>query len=412
MSIRHVLKTSLSGLRANKSRSFLTILGIVIGITAIILVMAIGEGAQNLILGELQGMGSKTIVVVPGKQPSGPSDIAQIFSDSLKQKDLDLLQRKENVPTLGQMMPVVFGGDTVSYEAETYRPTIFGATPLVSTIFNIYTEQGRFFSDDYVKGLANVVIIGSEVKKQLFGESDVLGQKIRIKGVNFTVIGVLPSKGQVSFFDFDKMVIVPYTTAQQYLFGIKYFHRFIIQADSDNSVERTVSDVRSTLRNSHNITDSTKDDFFVETQKDIAASLGVITTVITMLLTSVAAISLVVGGIGIMNIMLVSVTERTKEIGLRKALGATQKDILMQFLLEAVLLTGIGGLIGIALGAGLSFIVSFALTKVLAVDWAFAFPVNGALLGLGVSATIGLIFGLYPARLAARKSPIEALRYE
>ena len=412
MSIRHVLKTSLSGLRANKSRSFLTILGIVIGITAIILVMAIGEGAQNLILGELQGMGSKTIVVVPGKQPSGPSDIAQIFSDSLKQKDLDLLQRKENVPTLGQMMPVVFGGDTVSYEAETYRPTIFGATPLVSTIFNIYTEQGRFFSDDYVKGLANVVIIGSEVKKQLFGESDVLGQKIRIKGVNFTVIGVLPSKGQVSFFDFDKMVIVPYTTAQQYLFGIKYFHRFIIQADSDNSVERTVSDVRSTLRNSHNITDPTKDDFFVETQKDIAASLGVITTVITMLLTSVAAISLVVGGIGIMNIMLVSVTERTKEIGLRKALGATQKDILMQFLLEAVLLTGIGGLIGIALGAGLSFIVSFALTKVLAVDWAFAFPVNGALLGLGVSATIGLIFGLYPARLAARKSPIEALRYE
>ncbi len=412
MSIRHVLKTSLSGLRANKSRSFLTILGIVIGITAIILVMAIGEGAQNLILGELQGMGSKTIVVVPGKQPSGPSDIAQIFSDSLKQKDLDLLQRKENVPTLGQMMPVVFGGDTVSYEAETYRPTIFGATPLVSTIFNIYTEQGRFFSDDDVKGLANVVIIGSEVKKQLFGESDVLGQKIRIKGVNFTVIGVLPSKGQVSFFDFDKMVIVPYTTAQQYLFGIKYFHRFIIQADSDNSVERTVSDVRSTLRNSHNITDPTKDDFFVETQKDIAASLGVITTVITMLLTSVAAISLVVGGIGIMNIMLVSVTERTKEIGLRKALGATQKDILMQFLLEAVLLTGIGGLIGIALGAGLSFIVSFALTKVLAVDWAFAFPVNGALLGLGVSATIGLIFGLYPARLAARKSPIEALRYE
>ena len=253
---------------------------------------------------------------------------------------------------------------------------------------------------------------GFEVKKQLFGESDVLGQKIRIKGVNFTVIGVLPSKGQVSFFDFDKMVIVPYTTAQQYLFGIKYFHRFIIQADSDNSVERTVSDVRSTLRNSHNITDPTKDDFFVETQKDIAASLGVITTVITMLLTSVAAISLVVGGIGIMNIMLVSVTERTKEIGLRKALGATQKDILMQFLLEAVLLTGIGGLIGIALGAGLSFIVSFALTKVLAVDWAFAFPVNGALLGLGVSATIGLIFGLYPARLAARKSPIEALRYE
>ncbi len=412
MTLRHVFKTSLSGLKANKSRSLLTILGIVIGITAIILVMAIGQGAQNLILGELQGMGSKTIVVVPGKQPSGPSDVAQTFSDSLKQRDLDLLQRKENVPTLGHIMPVVFGGDTVSYQAETYRPTVFGATPLISTIFNIYAKQGRFFNDDDVKGRADVVVIGSEVKKQLFGESDVLGQKVRIKGVNLTVIGVLPSKGQVSFFDFDKMIIVPYTTAQQYLFGIKYFNRFIVQADSDSSVERTVSDIKNTLRNSHNITDPTKDDFFVETQKDIAASLGVITTVITMLLTSVAAISLVVGGIGIMNIMLVSVTERTKEIGLRKALGATQKDILTQFLLEAILLTGIGGLVGIALGAGLSFLVSFVLTKALAVNWAFSFPINGALLGLGVSAIIGLIFGLYPARLAARKSPIEALRYE
>lgn len=390
----------------------MTILGIVIGITAIILVMALGQGAQQLILGQLQGMGSKTIVVIPGKQPSGPSDIGQIFSDSLKQRDLDLLKRKDNVPTLGEITPVVFGGDTVSYQSETYRPTIFGATPLISTIFNIYPEQGGFFTDDDVKGRADVVVIGSEVRKELFGESDTLGQKIRIKGVNFTVIGILPSKGQVSFFDFDKMVIVPYTTAQEYLFGIKYFHRFIIQADSDASVERTVADVTNTLRNSHNITDTTKDDFFVETQKDIAASLGVITTVITMLLASVAAISLVVGGIGIMNIMLVSVTERTKEIGLRKALGATQKDILMQFLLEAVLLTAIGGIVGIALGAGLSFIISSVLTKVLAVNWAFAFPVNGALLGLGVSATIGLIFGIYPARLAARKSPIEALRYE
>lgn len=412
MTLLHVFKTSLSGLKTNKSRSFLTILGIVIGITAIILVMALGQGAQQLILGQLQGMGSKTIVVVPGKQPSGPSDIGQIFSDSLKQRDLDLLKRKDNVPTLGEIMPVVFGGDTASYQSETYRPTIFGATPLISTIFNIYPEQGGFFTDDDVKGRADVVVIGSEVRKELFGESDTLGQKIRIKGVNFTVIGILPSKGQVSFFDFDKMVIVPYTTAQEYIFGIKYFHRFIVQADSDASVERTVADITNTLRNSHNITDTTKDDFFVETQKDIAASLGVITTVITMLLASVAAISLVVGGIGIMNIMLVSVTERTKEIGLRKALGATQRDILMQFLLEAVLLTAIGGIVGIALGAGLSFIISSVLTKVLAVNWAFAFPVNGALLGLGVSATIGLIFGIYPARLAARKSPIEALRYE
>ncbi len=222
----------------------------------------------------------------------------------------------------------------------------------------------------------------------------------------------MPKKGQFSFLNFDEVAIIPYTTAQQYIFGIKYFHRLVIEADSEANVPRTVEDIKITLRNSHNITDPEKDDFFIETQTEAMETVSTITNVLTLLLAAVAAISLLVGGVGIMNIMLVSVTERTREIGLRKAIGATEKDILTQFLLEAVILTLIGGIIGIILGASFSFATSLILTQVLSLSWAFTFPVQAALLGLGVAAFVGLVFGLYPARQASLKSPIEALRYE
>ena len=205
---------------------------------------------------------------------------------------------------------------------------------------------------------------------------------------------------------------MPYTTAKEAIFGIKYFHRFIVQADSEENVSRTVEDIEETLRSSHGITDPTKDDFFVETQADLAARLSTITDVLTLLLVSIAAISLLVGGIGIMNIMLVSVTERTREIGLRKAIGATNRDILTQFLLEAVILTGLGGLAGIFLGAILSVAVGFILSQFVGLPWAFSFPALAAFLGLLVSGAVGLVFGIYPARQASLKSPIEALRYE
>ncbi|MBI4156057.1 MAG: FtsX-like permease family protein, partial [Candidatus Zambryskibacteria bacterium] len=226
------------------------------------------------------------------------------------------------------------------------------------------------------------------------------------------IIGILPAKVQVSFYNFDETAIIPYTTAQKYIFGIKYFHRFIIQASSEDKVSQAVREVTTTLRNSHGITDPEKDDFFVETQADIVDRLGVITDVLTLFLASVAAISLVVGGIGIMNIMIVSVTERTREIGLRKAVGATEKDILIQFLLEAVILTLIGGIIGILLGTFFSLISSIILGKVIGFGWQFTFPAQAAILGLIVSVLVGLVFGLYPARRASLKSPIEALRYE
>ncbi|MBU6390165.1 FtsX-like permease family protein, partial [Patescibacteria group bacterium] len=208
------------------------------------------------------------------------------------------------------------------------------------------------------------------------------------------------------------MALVPYTTAQDYILGIKYFNRLIIEAKDGFDVAAVANDVKLTLRESHNITDPAKDDFFVQTQQDLANRLSTITSALTWFLVAVASIALFVGGVGIMNIMLVAVTERTREIGLRKALGATDKDILSQFLLEAVLLTGIGGVIGIILGSGLAFIIALALSKFLALNWQFVFPWSGAALGFGVSALIGLIFGGYPARQASKKSPIEALRYE
>ena len=412
MILKYTLKTAVTGLRTHKSRSALTILGIVIGITAIMLVISLGKGAEDLILNQIKSIGAKTIAIAPGRQPTGPTDMASLFTDSLKNKDLDALKNKNNVPHLAQIMPVVFGSEVIAYGNDTYRPTIFGVTSFFTDIYNVYPSQGRNFEDDDIISNANVVIIGSKVKDQLFGDSDAVAQEVKIKGKNFRVIGVLGKQGQTSFVNFDDAAIIPYTTAQQYIFGKKYFDRIVVQADSESAVDQTVEDIKITLRNSHNIDNPEKDDFFVETQAQALSMVSTITNVLTMFLASVAAISLLVGGIGIMNIMLVSVTERTREIGLRKALGATYKNILTQFLLEAVILTGTGGFVGISLGTILSFLISLILSKVVGLAWVFTFPVSGALLGLGVSLAIGLFFGIYPAREAAKKSPIEALRYE
>ncbi len=412
MRLKHSLKTAVTGLATHKSRSALTVTGIVIGITSIILVMSLGQGAQNLILSQVNGLGATTITIVPGKFPTGPSSAAQTLSDSLKEKDLVALKVKANVPYAKYIMPFVMSGGNAIYSNQTYQAGIFGGGPLMSEIFNINLGEGNFFTDDDVLSKTQVVVIGYKVRDNLFDGNEVIGQKIRIKNNTFKIIGVLPEKGQSSFVNFDEAVIMPYTTAQQYVLGIKYFNRIIVQADSQENISATVDDIRNTLRDSHNITDPEDDDFSVTTQADIAATLNTVTTALTAFLAAVAAISLIVGGIGIMNIMLVSVTERTREIGLRKAIGATNKDILMQFLLEAVMLTGTGGLIGVILGGLLSYIISIILTKFLALNWIFIFPYDAAVLGIVVASMVGLIFGIYPANQASKKSPMEALRYE
>lgn len=411
MKIKHSVQTAYRGLRQNLARSLLTILGIVIGITAIILVMSLGQGAQSLILDQVKGMGTRTIIVGGGREPTGPSDAGQIFNDSLKKKDLDLLLRRENTPSLKYVMPLVFGSSGSTFEGDTFNLTIYGASPLMELIFDMPVKSGAFFTDEDVRARSKYVVIGNKVKTELFGADDAIGKVIKMKGYNFRVVGVLAERGQ-DFFNFDEAAIIPYTTAQEYVLGIKHFTRIITEARNESLINVAAEEIKLTLRESHGITDPEKDDFFVITQVDLAGRLSSITSVLTIFLAGVAAISLVVGGIGIMNIMLVSVTERTKEIGLRKALGATYRNILTQFLFEAVILTSVGGILGVLLGALLSWSISLLITSISSIAWTFNFPVTAAILGICVSAGIGLVFGLYPARTAAKKSPIDALRYE
>jgi putative ABC transport system permease protein len=410
MILKYSIKTAVKGLQTHKSRSALTILGIVIGVTSIILVMSLGAGAQDLILGQVKGLGATTVTVIPGKISFGPSQAASTMNDSLKEKDLNLLKTKANVPNATYVMPMVVGSGQAVFGSNVYQVAVFGSGEKVPEIFSIIPDTGYFFSEDDVRSRSAVVVIGYKVKQRLFENDQAVGQKIRIKNNTFKVVGVLPEKGSSS--SFDDTVFMPYTTTQQYITGTKFYSRIVVTADTEANLKSTVNDVTNTLRDSHNITDPDKDDFSVVTSADIAKTLGTVTSALTAFLAAVAAISLVVGGIGIMNIMLVSVTERTKEIGLRKALGATDADIQTQFLLEAVILTAIGGIIGIILGSGLAFVISILISKFAALDWQYVFPISAAILGLVVSTLVGLIFGIYPARQAARKSPMEALRYE
>ncbi|PIR98503.1 MAG: hypothetical protein COT88_01610 [Candidatus Colwellbacteria bacterium CG10_big_fil_rev_8_21_14_0_10_41_28] len=414
MSIKHIARTSYRALWVNKSRSFLTVLGVLIGIASIIMMMSIGKGAENLILGEIGGLGAETVVVRPGQEPTGPTDVAEtLLGDSLKDRDVDLLRKKSNVPDVIEVSPFVIVPGSVSYGGDTYRPMVIGgAADFFIDSFDAYPEEGVLFDESDTRQKANVAVIGSKVKEELFGDKSPIGESIRIKNQSFKVVGSLAPRGQVAFFDIDDLVIVPHTTAMTYILGIDYYHEIILTAKSADMVEYVIEDVTRTLREAHGITDPDKDDFFAVSQQGLADQIQIIIGSLTAFLSSVVAIALVVGGVGVMNIMLVSITERTREIGLRKAVGATKKNIMNQFLFEAVLLTSIGGVIGIILGGTLAFLISLVLAQTVAPAWTFTFPISAVFLGLGVTSLVGLVFGLYPAKKAAEKDPIEALRYE
>jgi len=415
MRIKHAFKNVFNGIKTNNSRSFLTVLGIVIGITSIILIMSIGQSAKDLILNEIKAMGGNFVSINPGKEMKGPQDIAGMMNnDSLKDRDIRALKDKNNVPDLEDITPVVMVPGNVSYGGETYTPTIMGWTAdWMAKLYDIYPEKGEYFTEDDIKSLSAVAVIGEKVREELFGHTEAIGEKIKIKDKYFRVVAILSSKGQVSsFMDANKLVIIPYTTAQKYLTGNDYYPEIHVMAKDESLVPGMVRDIEITLRDLHNIDNPEDDDFQITTSEEMIDMISLITGILTILLTSVAAISLVVGGVGIMNIMLVSVTEKTREIGLRKALGARKKDILIHFLIESVVLTFIGGIIGISLGILFSYLTSLVLSQQVSQNWQFAVSIPAILLGLGVASSVGLVFGLYPAKKASLKSPIEALRYE
>ncbi|HPW34727.1 MAG TPA: ABC transporter permease [Candidatus Paceibacterota bacterium] len=412
LSLKDSFKMATGGVLLYKSRSVLTILGIVIGITSVVMVMSIGKSAEGYIIGEIKSLGAQNVFVLPGRQPKGPTDSAgTLINDSLKQKDLDDLAKKSNIPDAVRVTPYVFGSEAVSYESELMEGVmVMGSTDYIKSNFDLDLVEGRFFDNYETEQKAAVVVVGDEVRKELFGNSYPIGEKIKIKDQSLMVVGFLKNKGAGSFVNFNKAVIAPYTIVQQKILGIKYFQRIIVEAKSEEYVSAVVRDIETLIRNNHNIDDPEKDDFWIQTQEGMANSIKTITTILTVLLASMASVSLIVGGVGIMNIMFVSVTERTKEIGLRKALGATNNNILNQFLFEALVFTIGGGLVGIVLGISFSLGASYIAQKFAQINLPYVISVQGIILGVVVSTAIGLIFGIVPAWRAAQKSPVESLR--
>lgn len=414
MRIRDTLHSAIRSLRQSKARSVLTMLGIVIGISSVILLMSLGASAQALILNQVEGIGSHVIFVIPGATKgsrfSSPASVQGIVIKSLIKRDVDALT---GLPFITHVAPEVRGQARVLYENNDVSATYEGTTPDFFSIRNFSVQEGSLFTRTDVDTLAHVALIGDSIAHTLFGSTDPVGKTIRIKNMLFTISGVLEKKGIGPFgVDQDSLVMIPVTVAQKQLLGIDYYNSLIMQAADGYDTHFVQDQVAASLRKNHSIMNPDKDDFTIRTQEDALALLGNITSVMTLFLTAIAFISLIVGGIGIMNIMLVSVSERTKEIGLRKAIGATNSDILQQFLVEAIILTFLGGCIGIAIGASLVGIIYEVASRISPAGWVFALPSHAMILAVSVSIATGIIFGLYPARKASLKSPIEALRYE
>lgn len=414
MAFKDLISTALHALRANMTRSRLTILGVVIGVTAIMLVASIGGSAEDLILGQIETFGTKFIGIEPGRKPSGPSDFTSFLSDSLSIRDLDDLKRSDLIPGITGVVPIVFGSYTIEAGSESVAAiSVMGTSPDASGLMNLEISDGRFINTSDVEANSRVVILGYDVTDDLFSlDQPSVGKTVRIKGQTFRVIGTLEKSGAAGIFSTDNYTFVPWTAAQAYLTGTSHFMEIDVEVESEAIIPQVKADIERVLRENHGITDPDKDDFHLITADDATAMVGTITGIITALLGSVAAISLIVGGIGIMNIMLVSVSERTKEIGLRKAIGATNKDIRNQFLIEAIILTVLGGIIGVIIAIGLGILIAWGLTAFLGTEWNYIFPLEATIIGLVVSTVTGLVFGIFPARHAARMSPVDALRYE
>jgi len=399
------IQIALNALFANKLRSILTMLGIIIGVGAVIAMVSIGMGVREKVQNSIASLGSNLIMVTPGASSSSGVRQAAGSNTTLTLKDAQAIARE--VAGISNIAPSVNKQYQIVAGSQNWTTSVQGTTPEYLAVRNLKVSSGSFISNQDIQTRNRVAVIGSTIASNLFSGISPVGQNIRINNAPFKVIGVLESKGQSGGGqDQDDVIIVPLTTAQERLIGITHVQTISVQAANAEVMDQVQQDINTLLRARHGITSTKPDDFTVRNLASVMATAEETTSTITLLLGSIAAISLLVGGIGIMNIMLVSVTERTREIGIRKALGARFNDILLQFLIEAVVIGVIGGATGIVLGIGSSYIISSL------AGWNTVItplPIIGA---FGFSVAIGLFFGLYPARKAALLNPIDALRYE
>jgi putative ABC transport system permease protein len=403
--IQDILKETFWSLSGNKVRSGLTILGIVIGIASVITMVSIGQGAQASIAANIEAIGSNLIIVMPGSQRSGIASGGRGSAQTLTSDDADAI--KAEVSGVKAVAPDVSRRYQITAKGNNTNTQVVGTVADYLVARNITMEEGSFFIGEQQKSSAKVAVLGPTARDDLFGaDADPIGQSIRIKNVDFEVIGVATLKGGSGFSNPDDYVYIPLSSAQHFLAGDAFVNTISIAAESQDEMAAVQASITDLLLARHMLSDPTQADFSIMNQNDIIATASSITGTFTILLSSIAGISLLVGGIGIMNMMLTTVTERTREIGLRKAVGIRRRYIQLQFLAEAIVLTLFGGILGVILGWGASLLVakfSGLSTEISA---------SAVLLAFGVSAGVGIVFGFYPAERAARLSPIEALRYE
>ena len=403
---RESIIIALEGLKSNKLRSILTMLGIIIGVGAVIAMVSIGMGVQQKVQSSIASLGSNLLIVMPGSNaPPGTVRLAAGSNITLTNQDAKAIQKQ--VGGINFVLPAVSSQYQVIHGNQNWKTSVQGTTTDFLAVRNYVLSAGSFFSSRDDDSRARVAVLGQTVATNLFGVASPVGKMIRINKAPFRVVGVLASKGQSSMGqDQDDLVIVPLATAQDRLMGISYLNNISIQAKNSEVIDKVQEDVTSLLRTRHRLAATVENDFTVRNMTALMATMTETTGTITVLLGNIAAISLLVGGIGIMNIMLVSVTERTREIGIRKALGATFNNVLMQFVIEAIAISVTGGLFGIFVGVAGARIISLVAGWNTVIAW---WAIVGA---FGVSVLIGLFFGIYPARKAALLDPIEALRYE
>jgi putative ABC transport system permease protein len=405
------IKIAFQSLGSNRLRAFLTMLGIIIGVGAVIAMMSIGSGAQQSVIQSVQDIGSNLIIVTPGnqerQQQAGPQ---AMFGDSKAKMSLkidDIKELDKQSATLVGSIPIIISSSVISYQDKSTRASIYASSEKAKEIYNVKIENGKFYTESDVSNSANVALVGKTITDALFKDADPIGKIIKVDGKNFTIIGTTKPKGTDQFGnDQDNVVSIPITTAQNRLYGIDYLNMILAQGKDGIDSDKVIKEVEKILRRAHHLGKDELNDFTVNSQTQILDMVGTITGIFTIVISSIAGISLLVGGIGIMNIMLVSVTERTREIGIRKAVGAKNRDILVQFLIESTVLSISGGILGILFAVAVTIILSkFTVLQT---------NITGTsiVLAISFSTVIGLFFGIYPAMRAARLNPIEALRYE